>query len=103
MSIQFRARALAELDELLQRIRDVDPVAADEVYQSVELTLQLLEANPLSGTAMRVRNPRLRGLRVATVRYYPQFVILYLPFSDGVDVLHVVRGRRNMKNVLADD
>ena len=52
---------------------------------------------------MRVGRKHLRRLRYATLRFYPQFVILYLPMDSGVDVLHVVRGRRDLKNVLAGD
>ena len=103
MSIRLRPDAVRELASLLARIHTADPRASDEVRQCVQLTLELLEANPLSGTRMRVRRKHLRQLRYATVRYYPQFVVLFLPLDDGVDVLHVVRGRRNLKNVLAGD
>jgi plasmid stabilization system protein ParE len=103
VSIRFRPAAVQELDELLSRIRNADPQAAVDVEQSVRLTLELLETNPLSCTRMTFRNPSLRGLRYATVRYYPQFVILYLPTVDGVEVLRVVRGRRNLRNVVAND
>jgi plasmid stabilization system protein ParE len=92
-----------EIDELLERIRSADPLAADEVHQCLEETLQLLELNPLSGTKRIQGNPRLRGLRLTTVRYYSQFVILYFPLSGGIEVLHVVRGKRDLKKVLADD
>jgi plasmid stabilization system protein ParE len=103
VSIRLRPDAVRELADLLARIRTANPRAADEVQQSVQLTLELLEANPLSGTRMRVRNPNLGELRYATVRYYPQFVILYLPLDDGVEALHIVRGRRNLKSVILND
>ena len=103
MSFIFRARAEDELVELLAGIRAANPAAADEVRDEVQRTLELLDANPLSGSRLRVRNPNVRGLRFANVRRYPQFVILYLPTADGVEVLHVVRGRRNLSRVIAHD
>jgi plasmid stabilization system protein ParE len=103
VSIRFRPAAVGELADLLARIRSANPQAADEVQDSVQRTLELLEANPLSGSRIRFRNPNLRELRYATARYYPQFVILYLPVIDGVEVLHIVRGRRNLKGVVAND
>jgi plasmid stabilization system protein ParE len=103
VSIRVRPDATSELADLLARIHSGNPQASQEVQECVQLTLELLEANPLSGARLRSKKPSLRMLRYATVRYYPQFVILYLPLADGVDVLHIVRGRRSLKNVLADD
>lgn len=103
MSIIVRTRAEDELVELLGHIRDANPRAADDVEDAIQHTLGLLEVNPLSGSRQRVRNPNLDDLRAATVRHYPQFVILYLPTATGIEVLHIVRGRRNLNRVVADD
>lgn len=53
------------------------------MQDEVQRTLELLEANPLSDPRLRVSRDRLRTLRFATVRRYPQFVSLYLPTTDG--------------------
>ena len=103
MSIIVRQRAEDELVDLLGQIRRANPRAADDVRDEVQHTLGLLEANPLSGPRLRTRNPNLGGLRFATVRRYPQFLILYLPTATGIEVLHVVRGRRNLGRVVAND
>jgi hypothetical protein len=73
------------------------------VQDQVQRTLELLETNPLSGARLRLRNPNVRELRIYTVRRYPQFVILYFPTASGVEVLHIVRGRRNPSRVVATD
>jgi plasmid stabilization system protein ParE len=103
MSIVFRPQARQELADLLAGIRAANPLAADNVQDEVQHTLELLEANPLSGPQLRMRKASLRELRFATVRSYPQFVILYLPLTDGVEVLHIVRGKRNLRRVVAHD
>lgn len=103
MSIIVRQRAEDELVDLLGQIRRANPRAADDVRDAVGRTLEMLEANPLSGPRLRTRNPNLGGLRFATVRQYPQFVILYLPTAAGIEVLHIVRGRRNLGRLVADD
>lgn len=103
MSIVFRPDARQGLADLLAGIRAANPRAADDVQDEVQRTLELLEANPLSGPRLRVSRARLRTLRFATVRRYPQFVILYLPTTDGIEVLHIVRGRRNLSRVVAHD
>lgn len=103
MSIAVRPQAQQELVDLLAGIRAANPRAADDVQDQIQRTLELLEANPLSGVRFRTRNPNLSGLRTTTVRRYPQFVILYLPTADGIEVLHVVRGRRNLNRIVAHD
>jgi plasmid stabilization system protein ParE len=103
MSIVFRPQAQQELVDLLAGIRAANPSAADNVQDGVQRTLELLESQPLSGPRFRTNNPNLSGLRFSTVRRYPQFVVLYLPTADGIEVLHIVRGRRNLSRVVAQD
>lgn len=103
MSITFRPQAIDELADLLARIRARSERAAGAVEQRVVETLSHLEANPQLGATQKTGNPRLTGLRFATVRRYPQFVILYLPTADGIEVLHILRGRRNIQAILDDD
>ena len=103
MSVNFRPQARQEVADLLAGIRAANPAAADEVRDEVQRTLELLDANPLSGSRLRVGKPHLRALRFANVRHYPQFVILYLPTADGVEVLHVIRGRRHLSRVVVHD
>ena len=99
----FDLHRSGKLADLLTGIRAANPRAADDVEDAVRRTLERLEANPLSGSRHRVRNPNLGNLRSATVSHYPQFVVLYLPTAGGVEVLHIVRGRRNLSRVVADD
>ena len=103
MSIVVRPQARDELAALLASIRSANARAADDVQNAVQHTLELLESQPLSGSRLRVRGVRITGLRAATVSLYPQFLLLYLPTADGIDVLHVVRGKRNLSQVLAHD
>jgi plasmid stabilization system protein ParE len=103
MSIVFRPQAQQELADLLAGIHAANPRAASQVQDEVQWTLEMLEANPLSGPRLQVKNLNLHALRFATVRRYPQFVILYLPIADGIEVLHIVRGRRNLSRVVAHD
>ncbi|AWM39874.1 hypothetical protein GobsT_17520 [Gemmata obscuriglobus] len=72
MSIDFRPQARLELLDLLTDIRTANPRAADDLQDAVQRTLERLEALPLSGARMRVRNPHLRQLRATTVSSYPQ-------------------------------
>lgn len=103
MSIVLRPQARVELADLLTGIRAANPQAADDVQDAVTRTLERLEVMPLSGSPLRVRNPNLRDLRFANVSGYPQFVVLYLPTADGIEVLHVTRGHRSLGRLVRDD
>lgn len=103
MSIVLRTSAEDELVELLAPISVANPRAAVQVREAVQRTLERLEAFPLSGSRARVRNPNLGQLRVTTVSAYPQFVVLYLPTATGIEVLHIVRGRRHLSRLTDQD
>lgn len=101
--IIFRTAATYELVDLVDAIHTADPVAAARFEENVRRTLARLEAFPLSGVLRRFRNPNARGMRVATVRRYPQYVVMYLPLPNGIEVCHIVSGRRNLGRVVAND
>lgn len=103
MSIVLRTRAEDEVIELVAHIRSSNPRAAVDVYAAIQDTLALLESQPLSGSKYPTRNPNARGARSAGVRGYRQFVVLYLPTADGIEVLHITRGRRNLSRLVAQD
>lgn len=103
MSINFQPVATRELADLLADIEIRSRSAAENVERSIGETLELLSANPLLGTAYRSRNPDLAGIRYLLVPDYPQFVIIYRPTPEGIEVMHVLRGRRNLRAILEGD
>ena len=103
MSVTIRPQAATELAELLSDIKARSRQAAAKVEQQIERPFDLLDAHPLLGTVYPTANPQLAGLRYKVVSRYPQFVILYTPRVDGIDVWHVVRGRRNIAVILGDE
>jgi toxin ParE1/3/4 len=60
-------------------------------------TFALLAENPNMGWASRLKNPALRALRVFRVTTFDKMLILYRPLSEGVDILRVVHGSRNLR------
>jgi plasmid stabilization system protein ParE len=103
MSIDFQPVATRELTDLLADIEVRNRSAFESLEQSVGETLELLNANPLLGTAYRSRNPALAGIRYFLVPDYPQFVIIYRPIPEGIEVMHILRGRRNLRAILEGD
>ena len=60
-------------------------------------TFALLANQPYMGWHPALWHPELRELRVFRVRTFERMLILYLPLRDGVDILRVVHGSRDMQ------
>jgi toxin ParE1/3/4 len=63
-------------------------------------TFALLATQPNMGWRSRSRQPGLKQLRVFRVKGFDRILILYLPLLDGVEILRVVHGSRNLQALL---
>jgi plasmid stabilization system protein ParE len=52
------------------------------------------------GWQPRLKNSELARLRVARVKGFERTLILYFPLHDGVEILRVVHGSRNLQALL---
>lgn len=102
MSIIVRQIARTELAELLAHIHLADPRAAASVEKGVTETLNSLNRFPFLGTLFS-RRRRFKGIRYKLVKRYTQFVILYRTVRRDVEVLHILRGRRDIAAILEGD
>jgi toxin ParE1/3/4 len=93
---RFRKRPQADidLDSIWSFIAADNVGAADRLIGRFGEVFEMLAENPLAG---RERVDLRRGLRSFAVRNY---VIFYLPHSDGVEILRVAHGRQDID---ADD
>ena len=66
---------------------------------SAHETFSLLATQPNMGWQSRLRHPALKSLRVFRVTGFEQMLILYRPLTDGVDVIRVVHGSRNLQSL----
>ena len=89
---RFVKRPLAE-DDLLEiwvYIAADDSDAADRVIDRIEASCQRLASSPLTGSK---RDELSSGLRSFVVGRY---VVFYAPTSDGIDVVRVLHGARDI-------
>jgi toxin ParE1/3/4 len=63
-------------------------------------TFVLLATQPNMGWLSRTKRPRIRHLRVFRVKGFEKMLILYLPTVNGVEILRVVHGSRNLQALL---
>ena len=60
-------------------------------------TFALLATHPSIGWSSRLKHAALKTLRVFRVTGFERMLILYRPLTDGVDILRVVHGSRNLQ------
>ncbi len=96
-----RPRAQADIQEQAFRIADDNPEAARRFLAEVQRTLELLAGMPSMGAARPRLSPALRGLRMFTVGGSSEnHLIFYRPIRDGIELVRVLHGMRNVEAVL---
>jgi toxin ParE1/3/4 len=55
---------------------------------------------PLIGSPREVKDARLSGLRMWPVEGFPSHLIFYLPQEDGIEVIRVLHGARELRRIL---
>jgi len=83
-----------DLDSIWSFIAADNVSAADRLIGRIGEAFEMLTENPLAG---RERMDLRRGVHTFAVRNY---VIFYLPHSDGIEVLRVMHGQQDID---ADD
>ena len=63
-------------------------------------TFALLATQPNMGWHSHLRHEHLKNLRVFRVKNFERILVLYLRLLDGVDILRVVHGSRNLQALL---
>ena len=63
-------------------------------------TFALLATQPNMGWHSKMKHQGLESLRVFRVNGFGKILILYLPLLDGVEILRVVHGSRNLQALL---
>jgi len=77
-----------------------NPELGHRFLVSAHDTFALLATQPNLGWQSRLRHPGLEQLRVFRVKDFERILILYLPLLDGVEILRVVHGSRNVLALL---
>lgn len=86
------------MEEIYSYIADFNPHAAWKVIDAAFETFQTLADSPLLGT--NYRGTTLAGLRFFPVKDYRTYLVFYKPFGDGVLIVHVFHGARDLKSLL---
>jgi toxin ParE1/3/4 len=90
-------RAKSDLVEIWDYIADDSEARADDFIETVDRKFQSLASRPNMG---RSRDELAEGLRSFSVGRY---VIFYRPISEGVEIVRVLHGSRDLNAIFYPD
>jgi toxin ParE1/3/4 len=75
---------------------------AQRFFAQVQATCTRLAATPGMGTPYDYDHPALAGLRYVPVSRFRKFVVFYRPVPDGIEIVRVLHGARDIQSILAE-
>jgi len=92
-----RRQASLSLIEQAYWISEESPETADRFIDAAAASFSFLENNPEIGREYEARNVRLAGVRVWRVSGFEKHLIFYRPNPEGVEILDVIHGARDIE------
>ena len=79
--------------------REASPELGHRFLTAAHDTFALLATNPGIGWRPQLMHPKLEFARFFRVRRFEKVLILYLVIHNGVDILRVAHGSRNLQTL----
>lgn len=99
-----RPRARLDLDDAAAFSQEQSgPERAIRFLRAAESTLAMLAGMPGMGTRYEPDEPLHAGLRYFPIARHRKFLVFYRPLPDGIEVLRVLHGARQIAGILAEE
>jgi len=96
-----RPKADQDLEDQAYYLATVaSPAIGHRFLVAAHETFALLATQPEMGWHSRLKHPGIASLRVFRVSGFEKILTLYRPRPDGVEILRVVHGSRNLRALL---
>jgi toxin ParE1/3/4 len=93
------ARAKADVNAIADYIARDSLDASLRFYRAVEEAIERLAEMPGMGAIYESKNPRFATIRIWPITGFRNFLVCYLPFADGVEVLRMIHGAMDVNRV----
>jgi len=97
-TLRIRLRAEIDIEEIMNWIVDRDERAALRFQKNVRETIDRVARFPFLSAELITR--KRRQFRITAVKRYRRFVIVYTLTDDEIQIMRVVRGLRNLEQLL---
>lgn len=98
--IRIQSQARTDIVDLAVYIGRDSPHAASRFLDATDETFEMLARQPFLGAEYPSRTPRLDGIRVVRVKKFPNHLVFYFGREDGIDVVRVLHGARDLDAAL---
>ena len=71
-------------------------------YRAAEEAFQLLSRRPKLGSVIKFGSPYLTGVRTFPLKGFPAHLVFYRPVKDGIEIVRVLHGARDLKRLFQD-
>lgn len=102
LEIRYRPQARQDALDITQAIAKDSVSAAEAFFAELEQACTLLATMPYIGAAHRFQVTRLEGLRIWPLRRFEKYLIFYRPTTDGLDVIRILHGARDLPSRFGD-
>jgi len=92
--------ALIDLEEQSEYIRQHRPRAALRFLSAAEAIFRQLASMPGIGERYETDNPLFQDLRCFPIPKFPSHIVYYKSFPDGIVVIRVLHGARDIDRIL---
>ena len=101
--IQRRESAKRDLiEQFVWYAENAGMEVADRFLISASRTLEYLAAAPQSGIPVLVQHEELKGMRRWPVKDFGKILFFYFPLPDGVDLVRMIHGSRDLAEMFED-
>ena len=83
--------------------REAGMRVADKFLDEAEAAFARLAAMPGIGTPYEHENPALSGLRFLPLSRFRKYIVFYRPVDEGVEIVRVLHGARDVYGILAEE
>jgi toxin ParE1/3/4 len=104
VSVSLRPRARLDLlEQFVYFDEHADVSLAERYHVAVDATFAHLADHPKSGSLYDCGIAGLKGLRRFLVKGFDNYLIFYLPQKNGIHVIRILHGARDIDRLLADE
>ena len=75
---------------------------ANRFLDAAEWTFSFLASIPEIGAVLETTNPQLVGIRHWQVKRFKKYVVFYRPIENGVVIVRLLHGARNLEKLLGE-
>jgi toxin ParE1/3/4 len=95
-SYSFSKIAIQDLDEICTCVSQNNVKAASKLFDAIRQKCKLVANFPNMGKSYIWITPDLRGFII------DDYIVFYYPRLDGIDIIRVISGRRDLKTIFED-